>query len=304
MSTFMSLSIYADSKPDWAGLHELVRNRANEYDHRMPQSPLYTLNHTGNATLPPHMAGVLKLALTIAQESGGAFDPTVLPLLRLWDFDAGGRLPPQREIANALALVDYTKVRISADNRVGLPAGMGLDLGGIAKGAVVDFLSDHLVRQGYQSYIIDAGGDLLLAGNKPDGGPWKIGIRHPRYAEDPTRPEFVCIIQVDTSQKNIAVVTSGDYERFFFVNGNRYHHIINPHTGYPPVDMVSVTIIADTCTLADALATAAFVLGFEKAQEFIERYPHAEGLFIREKNNVLEAAKTSEFPVSLTDLRL
>lgn len=304
MSTVMNLSIYANGTPDWTDIRQLVKTRADEYDHRIPQSPFYTLNHTGNVTLAPRTAEVFKLALDIARASNGAFDPTIEQVLRLWDFDSGGRLPSQREIADVLPLVDYKKVRISDTGMVSLPSGMGVDLGGIAKGAVVDDLSASLAGRGYRSYIIDAGGDLLLAGSKPDGTPWRIGIRHPRYAEDPSRPEFVCIIPVDTSQKNRAVVTSGDYERFFFVEGKRYHHIIDPHTGYPPADMVSVTIIADTCAQADALATAAFVLGYEKAREFIENYPHVEGLFIKEKNNKLEAAVTSGFPVQPADLHL
>jgi thiamine biosynthesis lipoprotein len=304
MSTVMNISIYAQSAPDWADIQRLVRTGADEYDHRISHSPFYILNHTGSAALPPRPAAVLQTALEIAKASDGAFDPTIEPVLRLWDFDSGGRLPSPQEIAEALPLVDYTKVRITDRGRVSLPAGMGLDLGGIAKGAVVDDLSIFLAGQGYRSYIIDAGGDLLLAGSKPDGTPWRIGIRHPRYADDPAKPEFVCIIPVDTSIKNRAVVTSGDYERFFFKNGKRYFHIIDPHTGYPPSDMVSVTIIADTCAQADALATAAFVLGYEKARDFIEAFPHAEGLFIRDKNNNLEAAMTSGFPASASDLTL
>jgi thiamine biosynthesis lipoprotein len=304
MSTYMSVGIYAAQAPDWPDIEQQVAKWAREYNHRLPGTPIYLLNRTGTSKLPPYLVRVLKLALKIAHDSNGAFDPTILPLLKLWDFDEGGRLPPLAEIKKAMPLVNYKKVRIDPDNTVHLPAGMGLDLGGIAKGAVVDFLSGRLGAKGYTNYLIDAGGDLLLVGSKPDGSPWKIAIRHPRYTEGKGDPDFMCVLSIDTSQKNKAVVTSGDYERFFFRNGKRYHHIIDPSTGYPASGLVSVTVIADTCAEADALATAAFVLGPEKAKDFIENHPGAEALFIREKNNTLRAAKTSGFPVKLSDLRL
>ncbi len=312
MSTFMTVGIYTDNIPDWKIIKQKVTAEALLYDHRSLQSPLFLVQKTGHATLPPQMIAVIQEAIDLAEASKGAFDPTILPLLRLWEFETGGRVPSYHEISEVLPLIDYKKVTIQNNNQIRIAPQMGLDLGGIAKGAVVDFLAGFLSQQGYTNYIIDAGGDLFLSGVKPDGTPWKVAIRHPRYAEqqrehnqdNTSHKMFACIIEIDCSQQDKAIVTSGDYERFFIQNGKRYHHILDPHTGYPATELVSVTVIADRCSTADALATAAFVLGYEKGLRFLEQQPGVEALLIRERNDELEAVKTSGFPLLPQDLML
>ena len=167
---------------------------------------------------------------------------------------------------------------------------MAIDLGGIAKGYAVDRALRVLKAAGVSSSLVDAGGDIGLLGSKPNGAPWRIGVQHPRDMR-----EMIAVIEIDSG----SVATSGDYERFFEHEGRHYHHILDPRSGYPARGLVSVTIIAPTCGLADALSTAVFVLGPEAGMQLLRRLPQAEGLLIAEKEGKLTAWKSKGFPTLL-----
>jgi thiamine biosynthesis lipoprotein len=295
MST--TLTILLSRTPDWQELFDFADRMARLFDHRLEDSPIATLNREGEARPPREVLEVLRTAQAVAEASEGAFDPTILALTELWAFDTGGRLPAAGRIEQALRRVDYRRLVIEADGRVSLPEGFGLDLGGIAKGAVVDLLADHLSRLGYEDFLIDAGGDILVSGLKQGRTPWRIAIRHPRDSQ-----AMLGVLELGQRGGRIAVVTSGDYERFFEKDGVRYHHILDPHTGYPARKLASVTVIAPACGLADALATAAFVLGPEKGLELLGEFPGVEGLLVAEREGRLAAWKTGGFPGELTGL--
>jgi thiamine biosynthesis lipoprotein len=299
MSTTLSLVVSAREKPEWDPLFAAADHLAWEFDHRYPESPLGELNRLGSSQPPPEVTVVLQEALAIAAASGGAFDPTILPLTQLWSFDTGGRLPEPREIESVVRRVDYTRLKIDSSGRVTLPEGFGLDLGGIAKGAVVDLLAEVLDERVGPNYLIDAGGDILVSGLKEGGRPWVIAIRHPR---DPQG--FVGKLSLGVKNGKIAVVTSGDYERYFEQDGRRYHHILDPRTGYPAQGTTSVTVIAPTCARADALATAVFVLGPERGLALLEGLEDAEGLILSEDGTGLAAVATDGFPLTLDALTL
>jgi thiamine biosynthesis lipoprotein len=195
--------------------------------------------------------------------------------------------------------VDWRRVSLDAQGRCRLPEGFGLDLGGIAQGAVVDLLGAWLEQRGFRRYLVEASGDILIAGVKARGQPWTVAIRHPRRGQ-----EFVGILKLGEPGRKLAVVTSGDYERFFEQGGRRYHHILDPATGYPAMGLASVTVIAPTCTEADALSTAAFVLGPERGLALLESRPGVEGLLITERDGRLEARVTSGFPLRVEALDL
>jgi thiamine biosynthesis lipoprotein len=180
---------------------------------------------------------------------------------------------------------------------VELGPGQGFDLGGIAKGAVVDSVADYLQGQGYPDFLIDAGGDILVSGLKQGRDPWRIAIRHPRDSQ-----AVLGVLSLGEKSLRIAVVTSGDYERYFESGGRRYHHILNPRTGYPAEGLVSVTVIAPDCTLADALSTAVFVLGPEEGLELLSKFTGCEGLLIAEGAGRLIAWRTPGFPGELSGL--
>jgi thiamine biosynthesis lipoprotein len=223
---------------------------------------------------------VIIRALQVGTQTGGAFDITVAPVLSLWGFGtAEENVPAAEELAKALRLVDFRGVRLDeAAGTVFLETrGSQIDLGGIAKGYIVDRAAEFLLEQGITSAYLDAGGDIRVIGEKPDGSPWRIGVRHPRE-----RREIIAIVEL----RDQAIVTSGDYERFFIADGTRYHHIIDPATGYPAQGLVSVTVVAPDALTADALSTAGFVLGLERAMALFESMADVEAIIVSEEGEV------------------
>lgn len=235
---------------------------------------------------------VISLALQIGDMTEGAFDITVGNLVSLWGFGTGSyKVPSEEEIAAALATVDYRKVELDkTGKRVRIPAGTVLDLGGIAKGYIVDQARSYLMKQRIQRAIVNAGGDISVIGSRPDGNPWRVGVQNPN---DPSQISWVIPLQ------NNSVVTSGDYQRFFIQDGQRWHHILDPRTGYPARELKSVTIVAQTAAEGDALSTAVFVLGWEKGRELVERLPGVEGILVGSDNQVWISSGLAESVVTL-----
>ncbi len=297
MSTVLTVLICDSLKPDWDDLFDYADHLAARFDHRL-MSPIRRLNENGRARLPEEVLKVVRTSLTIASLSGGAFDPSILPLTALWSFESGGVRPIDDDILEAREKVDFQAVRISEEGLVTIPPDFGLDLGGIAKGAVVDGMAEYLVQRGYSDFLIEAGGDITVSGLKGKKQ-WVIAIKHPGSSGD-----FSGVISIGERGKRVSIVTSGDYERFFEYQGQRYHHIIDPHTGFPAEGLASVTVITSSCTVADALATAAFVLGIDKGFDFLEDLPDTEGLLIEDLGGHLSARVTSGFPLSVEELNL
>ena len=202
---------------------------------------------------------VLSEAKKLNRMTGGAFAITIAPLTAQWDFTGGtNRMPTDAERLAALPLVDDEQLLLGADNTVTLPAGMQIDLGGIAKGYIADQVAT-LVRGRCSGAMLNFGGNVYAVGTKPDGSAYRVGVQDP---DDPNSSNPVGIVSV----VDRSVVTSGIYERGFTIDGVRYHHILSPWTGLPSdSDLASATIIAESSMDADALATACIVLGSEKA---------------------------------------
>jgi len=236
----------------------------------------------------PETAEVIAKALETSRKTGGAFDITVQPLLQLWGFAKGRQkvVPPQEQIAKMLQSVGYTLVQFDPVKReIKLQEGMGIDLGGIAKGYAVDRAVKALVQHGIDSAIVNAGGDMYCLGGKTRGKGWRVGVA------DPVEKANV-LGYVELSDR--AVVTSGDYQNFFVSNGVRYSHILDPRTGHPCTHGPhSVTVIAKTCTDADALATGAFVMGAERGLQLLEDLPDVEGLIVSGEKDHLDVVSTS-----------
>lgn len=245
-------------------------------------SELYQLNQ-GTLTegpdgfaLSPETAELIDKGLAYGQLSNGAFDIAIEPVSSLWDFVSSEKVIPTKEqLARALPLVSYEDVTLTGNSVRFAKEGMGLDLGAIAKGYIADRIKDQLVSQGVKSAIINLGGNVLCIGSKPDGKPFQIGIQKP-FAD---RTETISTVQI-TDQ---SIVSSGIYERFFEQDGQFYHHILNPKTGYPYENgLVSVTIISDRSVDGDALSTTCFALGLEKGLELINSLDHVHAVFITE----------------------
>ncbi|RKX54312.1 MAG: FAD:protein FMN transferase [Thermotoga sp.] len=243
-----------------------IDRKFDPYDER---SVIYRINNSNGewVEVDNEVLFVLKKALYFAEITGGAFDPTVGVLVKLWGFNDGNyRIPSDEEIRDALKHVGYENVEISG-NKVRLKNGALLDLGGIAKGYAVDRAIQIAKRYDQKATgFIDAGGDIGIIGPKFGGSDWVIGIRNPRYKEN--SDETIDVVYM----KDGAIATSGDYERYFIKDGKRYHHIFNPKTGYPSHGIISATVIAQSCADADALATAIFNLGLDYSLMYIPRF--------------------------------
>ena len=228
---------------------------------------------------------VLEKALEYAEKSGGAFDPTIGPLVKLWGIGIDeGHVPENDDIKKALELVNYRECEINREESTVFlkRAGMALDLGAIAKGYAADEAARLLASEGVNSGIIDLGGNIFAMGEKKESGGigayWRVGVQDPRT----DRGNYIGVLNV----KNKSVVTSGVYERFFEKDGKRYHHILSigqqsESSGFPVENnLLSVTITADDSIDADALSTAAFALGWEKGRELIAGVKGAGGIFM------------------------
>jgi len=229
----------------------------------IPSSEISRLNAAPGpvtATLSERFATVLDRALTIGRWTSGAYDVTVGPLVELWGFgrrDFSGAVPAAESRERARAAVGAHRLEWDADSRTLVrPADMQIDLSSIAKGYGVDLLAELLTARGVKNALIEIGGELRALGQRPEGGAWRLAVESP----DPNQTRFVDALAVTDA----AVATSGDYRNFFEVDGRRYSHLVDPRTGFPvDHELVSVTVVDDTCMTADALATALIVMGLE-----------------------------------------
>jgi len=207
---------------------------------------------------------LINAAIKIAQVSDGAFDPTIGPIVNLWDFVKKVKPHPDK-IRDRLSLVNYKDVLFDdSDMSVKLKnKGMALDLGGIAKGFAADKAVLSLKTSGIKAGIVACAGDIKVFGKKPDMKNWLVGIRSPRG-----KPEDLNAV---LSLNDLAVSTSGDYERYFIINDIRYHHLLDPKTGSPAIGFQSVSIVNTQGVNTDSLSTAVFVLGPQKGLELVNK---------------------------------
>jgi thiamine biosynthesis lipoprotein len=255
------------------GEFQLIDDLMSSYK---PGSTVSRVNQTGFIAKVPvgeEIFRVLQEAVAVSDTSGGAFDPTIWPVSQIWGFEQGGKIPAPELLAKKVALVGYDMLQFDElSYSVGFSiGGMGLDLGAIAKGWAVDRAMEKLIARGIYNAIIDAGGDLRIIGSRPGKDFWRIGVQHPREPG-------ALLLTFDL--KDTAIVTSGDYERFFITDGVRYHHVLNPSTGQPARGCQSVTVLAPTAAEADACATAAFVLGPSQGLAFLRARPGVRGVIV------------------------
>jgi thiamine biosynthesis lipoprotein len=236
----------------------------------------------GYIELNPETISILKSARKISDLSGGAaFDITVAPLVKAWGVGTENPQVPAADFVKKLvSLVNYQDVLIDeATNSAGLRMkGQMVDLGGIAKGYIGDLAIEIYKNNGITSAFVNLGGHVVVLGSKPDGSAWRVAIQDPRGQNG----AFVGVVSVSDK----AVVTSGDYQRYFTENGKRYCHILDPRTGYPADSgLMSVTIVASSSTEADGMSKV-FVLGLDQGMALIERYGKAEAVFITDDKKV------------------
>ena len=240
-----------------------------------PDSEVSRLNEQGENQLSPETIQVIQQAIKFAEMTEGVFDITCRPLINLWKkAKKEQKIPSPEEIERARKLVDYRKI-ILKGNLVKLPEpGMKIDLGGIAKGYAVDKAIEVLKTKGVRRALVNAGGDLYVLGTPGWGKKWTVGVQDPRNLEE---------ILTTLEASDCGIATSGDYRRYFTIEGQRFSHIVDPRTGQTVEEVpMSVTIIAPDATTADALATGVFVLGPGEGMNLVESLPGIEGLIISE----------------------
>ena len=274
LNTAVSVKLYGDYDPDIVqGALDLCRSYELVFSRTDPRSELYQLNHGQCTTVSEELAAVIQLGLRYSSLSGGAFDITTGTLSDLWQFTALEPVVPDAQaVEEALSHVDWRTVTVEG-NTVTMPAGTIIDLGGVAKGYIADRMADYLREAGVTSAIINLGGNLYCLGTKPDGSDFLLGIQYPYQQEN------ISIATVEVH--DLSVVTSGTYQRYFEVDGQLYHHILDTETGYP-VDngLLSVTILSPSSADADALTTACFALGLEDGMALVDSLPNVYALFI------------------------
>ena len=281
MDTVMNLTIYGDTDDTaLSRAEDLIYELEDLLSTTDEQSELYALNQGESVTLSPPVRDVLDQALALCSDTGGALDITIYPVVRAWGFTTSTYQVPDRDTLSALLeRVDYSQVHLTGDTLT-LPEGMELDLGAVAKGYASDQVAGLFRACGIDCAQIDLGGSIQVLGNSPDGDPWRIGIRDP---EGESAEDYVAV--VETADQ--AVVTSGMYERNFEQDGVRYGHIIDPSTGYPADHgLASVTVISPSATLADALSTALFVMGRDRAAEYWRSRDDFEFVLIGEDGSI------------------
>jgi len=285
MGTVVSITVYAptfekgeEAASDAYRQMEALERLLSGYT---AESDVSRVNRMAGASAPvsPPTLFVIERALEMSKLTGGAFDITVGPLVALWrDSVVRARLPSDADLQAALLQVGYRKVKVSEgaeEATVSIPVGTSIDLGGIAKGYIVD-QAVGVLRRHVSSALVNAGGDVYALGAKPGGEPWVIGV------QDPRRPDDLSAYIDTLYVTDRAVATSGNYARYFEIEGKRYSHIVDPRTGRPVDSVPSATIIARDATTADALATAVSVLGATGTRELVLSLPGVESLlFVR-----------------------
>lgn len=272
------------------GAFEVMQRIEKLMSRKIEGSDVWRINQSAGekgVVVSRDLLSVVREALEASHLSGGAFDVTVGSLVGLWDrCRKENRVPTGEEVAVSLRLVGYRDLEIDERKRILFlkKKGMELALGGIAKGYAVDQAFRFLQGLGFKDLIVNAGGDLRTGGAK-FGAPWVVGIQDPR-----NQSKLAATLAVE----DCAVATSGDYERYFMKDGIRYHHILDPLTGFPANRCRSVTVLCDELIWADALATATFVLGPDRGMALIEKLPGAEALIIDWKEKVMLSSGMGE----------
>jgi len=259
-------------------LHTLTNN----FDENSQLSKVNQMAGKEKVIVDPDLVNIIIFSQEVSDKLGDSFDITIGPLTQLWGIGHKGEyVPSQVEIDKVLPLVNYHLVEVdTARNTIYLPKmGMMLDLGGIAKGYATDKAIEVMKAKGITSALVNAGGDVRVIGNKPDGKPWRIGVQDPRQSDGISAK--LALTQWDTME------TSGDYQRFILKDGIRYSHILDPRTGWQPREVASVTIVNNSSTYGDILSKPIFVLGVEKGLQLLQQFPDTEAVIVTMDGKVI-----------------
>lgn len=243
------------------------------------KSIISRINRNEEVQVDTFFANVFRRSQQISQETDGAFDITVAPLVNAWGFGfKEGVFPDSARIDSLLQITGYGKVRLNDQGRIEKDEpGLMLTCSAVAKGYAVDVVADLLKRHGIKNFLVDIGGEVVVHGSNPEAQPWRIGINKPVDDSLSINGELQTVLHIS----NAAMATSGNYRNFYYRDGKKYAHTIDPRTGMPVQhEILSATVIAHDCMSADAYATAFMVMGLQKAVSFAEAHPEIDVYFI------------------------
>ncbi len=282
LGTFIEISVLGDPQQIDAIVDTcflIIDSLGKKLNYNDPKSALSLVNKQSHAPIFPELYQLLNFSQEIFRLSNKKFDPTVGELIEIWDFNQQ-KVPTVAQIKDAQKSCGLQKIGYDS-LYIDKPQNLKIHLGGVGKGFIVQKVYDYLQKKGVESGYINAGGDILIFGDEEQ----KIGVTHPRKKEQLIDTLLVA---------NACVVTSGDYERFFFQDGKRYHHIIDPDTGYPSENCVSVSVIDASIQKADALATAFFLLPVDKAIQIADQHEIAVLIYYQE-GETLKSKESANF---------
>lgn len=291
MDTYMYLKAYGEHADTALGYSsEQILSLEELFSVTSEKSDIWAINHSNGkpVSVSDDTIAVLNKAIEIGGKTNGALDVTIYPLLIEWGFTTDTQQVPTDDIiADKLKLIDYTKISVKG-NTVQLPDNMQIDFGALAKGYTSDCVTEILKENGVKSALVNLGGNVHAVGTKPDGTLWKVGVQNPFSPS-----EQVCILEIADK----AVITSGNYERFFTdENGRKYWHILDSTDGFPADNgLVSVTIVGENGLLCDALSTALFVLGTDKAIDYWRSSADFEMILITDDEKIIYSEGLSDF---------
>lgn len=270
-------------------LHQAIKEALLEVDNSLSpynkHSIISHINHNVDTALNEHFTHVFNLAQKISSETEGAFDITVAPLVNAWGFGFKHSIDIDSMTIDSLQqIVGYQKIKLENNRIIKQNEQVMLDCSAIAKGYGVDIVAQTLDKKGVKHYMVDIGGEVVVKGKNPRMKTWRIGINKPIEDSLSVNQELQTILEVS----NVGMATSGNYRKFYYKNGKRYAHTIDPRLGYPVQhNILSATVLAKDCTTADAYATAFMVMGLEKSKAFCEEHPELNAYFIctGEKDN-------------------
>ncbi len=283
MDTYMTLTIYGEKCKEAADAAEAEIKRLDALlSTGSEESEVTKINKEGGGKLSKDMDVLVKKSLDMYEKTDGIFDITIYPVMKLWGFSTKTfALPDQKQLDEKLSLVDASKISYDAKNLTlsFKQKGMEIDFGGIAKGYTSDRVIEVLKSYGIEHAMINLGGNVDLLGKKVDESEWKIAVQDPKKEKD-----YIGILSVSDQ----VVVTSGGYERYFEEDGVRYHHIIDPNTGYPANNgLASVTIVSKDGTMADALSTSLFIMGKDNAMKYWRENSDLFSVILIEENGII-----------------
>lgn len=262
MDTYMTFTAYGDSCEEAVDTAiEEVKRLDDMLSTEHPKGDVFHINQTGSGMVSKEIGELLEAGMSAYQSTGGLFDFTIYPLVRLWGFTTGEyQVPEKEELNKTLQVVGAEKISYE-DGILSLQPGQMIDFGGIAKGYAAVRVMDIFREYGISSAMVSLGGNIQVLGRKTDNTLWRIGIQNPEAEQG----SIIAVLSIE----NMAVVTSGGYERYFEENGEKYIHILDPRTGYPARSgLLCATAVSADGTMADALSTSLYIMGLKDAIDY------------------------------------